>query len=79
MGSGSTRTLDRAWTSVDPPRDIVVASPEDVIAQKLYWYRLGDEISERQWNDAIGVLKVAARREHSTNTWTTTTRVCCIQ
>jgi hypothetical protein len=50
----------RIRLSVDPPRDIVVASPEDVVAQKLYWYRLGDEVSERQWNDAIGVLKVAA-------------------
>lgn len=38
---------------------LVVASPEDVVAQKLYWYALGDRVSERQWGDAIGVLKVA--------------------
>lgn len=43
-------------------RRLVVASPEDVIAQKLYWYALGDRVSERQWNDALGVLKVAGPR-----------------
>jgi len=35
-----------------------VASPEDIILAKLEWYRLGDEISERQWRDVIGVMKV---------------------
>jgi hypothetical protein len=40
-------------------RELVVASPEDVVAQKLYWYALGGGVSERQWGDAIGVLKVA--------------------
>lgn len=43
----------------EPGRELVVASPEDVVAQKLYWYQLGDRISERQWSDALGVLKVA--------------------
>lgn len=34
------------------------ASPEDTLLHKLVWYKLGDEISERQWNDVLGVLKV---------------------
>jgi hypothetical protein len=34
-----------------------VATPEDVVLQKLRWYRLGDEVSERQWRDVVGVLK----------------------
>ncbi len=33
-------------------------SPEDVVLSKLEWYRLGDEVSERQWRDVIGVMKV---------------------
>ena len=45
-----------------PDTEIVVASPEDVVAQKLYWYELGDRVSERQWLDALGVLKVAGTR-----------------
>ena len=46
----------------EPGHELVVASPEDVIAQKLYWFQLGDRVSERQWLDALGVLKVAGTR-----------------
>jgi hypothetical protein len=35
-----------------------IASPEDTILQKLLWYRKGGEVSERQWNDILGVIKV---------------------
>jgi hypothetical protein len=35
-----------------------LATAEDVVLGKLEWYRLGNEISERQWRDAIGVLQV---------------------
>jgi hypothetical protein len=43
-----------------PGRSIMVASPEDVVIQKLVWYRKGGEISERHWRDAVGVLKIQA-------------------
>lgn len=43
-------------------RRLVVASAEDIILQKLVWYRLGGEVSERQWRDVEGVLKVQRRR-----------------
>jgi len=46
----------------EPGHELVVASPEDVIAQKLYWFQLGDRVSDRQWQDALGVLKVAGTR-----------------
>lgn len=32
------------------------ASPEDTILAKLEWYRLGGEVSERQWRDILGIL-----------------------
>jgi len=35
-----------------------VATPEDVILSKLEWYRLGDEISDRQWFDVLTVLRI---------------------
>lgn len=50
----------RSFVVTDAPeRTLRIASAEDTIAQKLYWYHLGDEVSDRQWNDAVGVLKVA--------------------
>ena len=40
-----------------PDAQLFIASPEDVVVQKLFWYRLGDHVSDRQWLDALGVLK----------------------
>jgi hypothetical protein len=37
-----------------------VASAEDTVLAKLEWFRHGGEISERQWSDIIGVLRVTA-------------------
>lgn len=36
------------------------ASPEDTILSKLEWYRLGGEVSDRQWRDILSVLKTRA-------------------
>jgi hypothetical protein len=38
-----------------------VASAEDTILQKLHWYQLGNRVSERQWTDVLGVLKIQRR------------------
>jgi hypothetical protein len=39
-------------------RPFNIASPEGTILNKLEWYRMGGEVSDRQWNDILGVLKV---------------------
>ncbi len=39
---------------------IPIASPEDLVLQKLAWYRLGGGVSDRQWGDVTGILKVQA-------------------
>lgn len=44
--------------SDDPLRELALASPEDMVVQKIYWYRLGGEVSDRQWGDVQGILKV---------------------
>ena len=40
---------------------IDVATAEDTVLRKILWYRLGGGLSDRQWDDLLGVLKV--RRE----------------
>lgn len=39
-------------------RPFLVASPEGVILNKLEWYKMGGSVSDRQWKDIQGVLKV---------------------
>lgn|SRR5579884_272746 len=39
---------------------VYLASSEDMILQKLAWFQMGGGVSERQWNDVQGVLKVQA-------------------
>jgi hypothetical protein len=48
--------------ATEPERRAYVASAEDTILTKLEWYRLGGEVSERQWRDVLGVLTVQAGR-----------------
>lgn len=36
---------------------VYVHSPEDIVLQKLAWYRLGNEVSDKQWADILGILR----------------------
>ena len=58
-----------------PDRFLYVYAAEDILLQKLRWYRLGNEVSDRQWRDILGIVGVqghrlgsalpASRRAHS--------------
>ena len=38
-------------------RPFFFASPEDMILAKLDWWKLGGEVSNRQWNDIVEIMK----------------------
>jgi len=37
-----------------------IASAEDMVLRKLAWYRAGGSVSEKQWLDVLGILKMQA-------------------
>lgn len=43
-------------------RELAITSPEDIVLQKLDWYRRGDEVSEQQWIDVTTLLRIQGER-----------------
>lgn len=57
--------LERAVTQTiwpDPLIEARVSSKEDTVLAKLDWFRRGGEVSERQWADVLGIMRVQTGR-----------------
>lgn len=48
----------RIQVTADPDRYLYAYTPEDILLQKLRWFRKGNEVSDRQWRDVLGILLV---------------------
>ena len=48
----------RVQVTADPDGYLYVYTPEDILLQKLRWFRKGNEVSDRQWRDVLGILLV---------------------
>ena len=62
LDDGQLRRRQRRQVAANPDAFAYFHSHEDILLQKLLWYRAGGEVSDRQWRDAQAiVLKQGAR------------------
>lgn len=53
---GQMRRRRQVKVASNPDRFLFAYTPEDIVLQKLRWYRMGNEVSDRQWRDVLSVL-----------------------
>lgn len=52
----------RVYSSDFPNLSFYICSAEDIVLQKLIWYRIAGNESHKQWRDVLGVLKLQAEQ-----------------
>ncbi len=58
QGELDRRTVTEFSFGEGPSLRFPVVTPEDTVLTKLVWYQTGGEVSERQWSDVLGIIKV---------------------
>ena len=48
--------------SPDSDSIVYVATAEDTLLAKLNWYRKGHQVSDRQWADVLGIIRLQGPR-----------------
>jgi hypothetical protein len=52
----------RLAVDIGDGRILHVHPPEDILLQKLRWFRRGGEVSDKQWRDVLGIVRVQGSR-----------------
>lgn len=57
-GFGWQQLAERQIETLLPDMQVYVSTAEDTVLSKLEWFVKGGGISERQWTDVLGIIKV---------------------
>ena len=52
----------RQRVEVRPGENIYIHPPEDILLQKLRWFRRGGGLSDRQWRDIVSIVRTQGSR-----------------